>query len=184
MDSERAASESPAKRARPKGLHARVSSLKLPTLTKICSLAVDTDNTIFVGTESALYTISPAGRLALLAGSEHEKGFKDGQGSQARFHIPRDLAIEGDGSLLVADTYNHCLRRVSPHGTVTTLAGSGEAGFADGVGSSAQFHRPRGVVVDRYGIIFVSDHVNHCIRRVTREGEVSTLTVVAFAWDR
>ena len=176
MDSERAASESPAKRARPKGLHARVSSLKLPTLTKICSLAVDTDNTIFVGTESALYTISPAGgRLALLAGSENERGFKDGQGSQARFNIPRDLAIEGDGSLLVADTYNHCLRRVSPHGTVTTLAGSGEAGFADGVGSSAQFHRPRGVVVDRYGIIFVSDHVNHCIRRVTREGEVSTL---------
>lgn len=167
----------PAKRARPAGLDARVSSLAFPTLSKICSLAVDSDGTVFVGTESALYAISAIGRLALLAGSEHEKGFRDGQGSNARFNIPRDLAVEADGSLLVADTYNHCLRRVSPHGTVTTLAGCPkEAGFADGVGAAARFYRPRGIAVDRDGIIYVTDHVNHCIRRVTPEnGTVSTL---------
>lgn len=167
----------PAKRARPAGLDARVSSLAFPTLSKICSLAVDSDGTVFVGTESALYAISSIGRLALLAGSEHEKGFRDGQGSHARFNIPRDLAVEADGSLLVADTYNHCLRRVSPHGTVTTVAGGPkEAGFSDGVGPAARFYRPRGIAVDRHGIIYVSDHVNHCIRRVTPDnGTVTTL---------
>ena len=166
----------PAKRSRLQSLEARVSSLAFPTLWKICSLAVDSDGTIFVGTESALYTISPAGRLALLAGSEHEKGFRDGQGSQARFNIPRDLAVGNDGCLLVADTYNHRLRSVSPHGTVKTLAGSGEAGFADGVGESAQFHRPRSIAFDGKCTIYVSDHLNHCIRTVSVvDGAVSTL---------
>jgi len=168
----------PAKRAKTRGsgLEAQVSSLAFPTLSKICSLAVDADGTIFVATESALYAISPAGRVGLLAGSEHEKGFKDGQGSQARFNIPRDLAVASDGSLLVADTYNHRLRRVSPHGTVTTIAGSGEAGFADGIGAAARFHRPRGIAVARDGSIYVSDHINHCIRKVKPDdGTVSTL---------
>jgi hypothetical protein len=168
----------PAKRARhgPVGLDARVSSLALPTLSKICSLAVDSDGTVFVGTESALYTISLVGRLSLLAGSEHEKGFCDGQGSQARFNIPRDLAVESDGCLLVADTYNHRLRRVSPHGTVTTVAGSGEPGHVDGVGAAARFHRPRGIAVDAQGVIYVSDHVNHCLRQVfPATGRVTTL---------
>ena len=166
----------PAKRSRLQSLEARVSSLAFPTLWKICSLAVDSDGTIFVGTESALYTISPAGRLALLAGSEHEKGFRDGQGSQARFNIPRDLAVGNDGCLYVADTYNHRLRRVSPHGTVKSLAGSGEAGFADGVGENAQFHRPRSIAFDGKCTIYVSDHLNHCIRTVNvMDGAVTTL---------
>ena len=143
---------------------------------QVCSLAVDKDGTMFVGTESAFYSMSPAGRLALIAGSEHEKGYRDGQGSEARFNIPRDLAVDRDGSLLVADTYNNRLRRVSAMGTVSTIAGSGEAGRFDGIGPAARFNRPRGISLDVHGTIYISDHLNHCIRKVTpANGMVSTL---------
>jgi len=104
--------------------------------------------------------------LTLFAGSEDRTGYKDGQGSKARFHEPRGLAVASDGSLLVADSGNNRLRRVTPHGTVSTVAGE-ERGFADGVGTVARFSTPRGIVMDGHGTIYVSDFHNGCIRKVT-----------------
>ena len=154
------------KRARPAALEGRVWTLALPSLGKIRGIAVATDGTIFVATNSALFSISK-GRLAHIAGSRRETGYKDGQGDKARFDWPTGLAVMADGSLLVADCCNNRLRQVSLDGTVTTVAGSGQSGHSDGTGTAARFSYPFGVVVDRHGTIFVSDQLNYCIRKVT-----------------
>ena len=155
------------KRARSAALEGRVWTLALPSLGKIRGIAVATDGTIFVSTNSALFIITLTGRMALLAGSRRETGYADGQGDKARFNWPTGLAVMADGSLLVADCCNHCLRQVSLDGTVTTVAGSGQRGHSDGTGTAARFYGPWGVVVDRHGTIFVSDFLYHCIRKVT-----------------
>jgi len=163
-----------AKRARPAALEARVSTVVLPTLENICALTVGADGTVFLSTDSALYVLSLGGIVALFAGSQDQTGYKDGQGAKARFNRPHGLAMASDGSLLVADTWNHRLRRVSPHGTVSTVAGG--KGFADGVGTAARFDMPWGIVIDGHGTIYVSDWWNHCIRKVVpAEWTVSTL---------
>ena len=84
--------------------------------------------------------------------------------------------MERDGSVLVSDRFNHSVRRVSAHGQVTTVAGNGQAGFADGVGDAARFRSPQGIQVDSQGLIYVADIFNHCIRTVQpADGTVSTL---------
>ena len=82
-----------------------------------------------------LRKIMPNGEVLTLAGSG--QGFADGSGTAAQFHAPHGVAIDGNGHIVVADTVNHRIRRVAPDGTVTTLAGSGARGFADG---AAQRH--------------------------------------------
>ena len=131
------------KRARPAALEGRVWTLALPSLGKIRGIAVATDGTIFVSTKSALFIITLTGRMTLLAGSRRETGYKDGQGDKARFNWPTGLAVMADGSVLVADYHNHRLRQVSLDGTVTTVAGSGQAGHSDGAGTAARFRRGR-----------------------------------------
>jgi len=113
---------------------------------------------------------------SLLAGHRTETGFKDGQGSEARFYGPCGITMDGDANLLVSDTHNHALRKVTLSGAVSTLAGNGEEGFADGVGAAARFNEPRGIVVDAQGAIFVADSENHCVRQVAPgDGAVTTL---------
>ena len=80
---------------------------------------------------------------------------------------PPGLAIDCEGSLFVADTDNHCIRKVTPAGEVTTLAGSGNEGSTDGVGAAASFNYPYGLAIDGEGSLFVADTCNNCIRKVT-----------------
>jgi len=152
----------------------------MPIVGIINALAVGIDGTVFVATDSALYVLSPAGVVSLHAGSRSETGYQDGEGPDARFCAPRSIVVASDGSLLVADTENHCLRRVTLHGTVSTVAGGDaddfENDFADGVGTAARFSYPWGIVVDGLGTIYVSDYGNECIRKVTpSDWTVSTL---------
>ena len=84
--------------------------------------------------------------------------------------------MERGGSVLVSDCLNNSVRRVSRHGQVTTVAGNGKQGFADGVGDAARFNGPTDIEVDRQGLIYVADTWNHCIRTVQpADGTVSTL---------
>ena len=164
-----------AKRARPAALEARVSTTELPGLGKVCSILAGKGGERFLGTLSALY-LQVHGRLALIAGHSSEPGFKDGEGDEARFNGISGLALERDGSVLVCDRDNHSVRRVSPHGQVTTVAGNGEEGFADGVGDAARFNWPEDIEVDSQGLIYVADFGNDCIRTVQpADGTVSTL---------
>ena len=163
-----------AKRARPAALEARVSTIELPGLD-LCSVLAGKGGERFLGTASALY-LQVNGRLTLIAGHSSERGFKDGQGDEARFDGIAGLAMERGGSVLVSDRNNHSVRRVSRHGQVTTVAGNGARGFADGVGDAARFNWPAGIDVDSQGLIYVADSLNHCIRRVQpADGTVSTL---------
>ena len=167
------------KRPRRAALEAHVSTLMLPTLGQIRGIQADVDGTLFLATSSALYTYSCTGRLALFAGSPSETGYFDGDCCEARFNHPTGLAVTPDGSLLVADSFNNCVRCVSPHGHVFTVAGSasGQAGLVDGMGETAHFNCPWAIALDpRSGILYVSDVANHCIRKVVPgEWAVSTL---------
>lgn len=100
----------------------------------------------------------------------------DGVSTAASFYHPYGITADTSGNMYVADTYNHCIRKIIVSlGFVTTLAGSGVAGFADGVGTKASFNQPCGVVADNSGNLYVADNVNHRIRKIiTSSGLVST----------
>jgi sugar lactone lactonase YvrE len=116
--------------------------------------------------------ITPSGEVSTFAGSEY--GFTDGVGSNAKFRLPIDIAIDKADNLYVADSENNSIRKITPAGEVSTLAGS-EQGFADDVGTAAQFKGPAGIAVDAVGNIYVADSGNNRIRKITSMGEVSTL---------
>src|SRR6185369_16349630 len=101
-------------------------------------------------------------------------GSTDGTGSAARFYYPSAVAVDDTGQVFVADSANRTIRKVTPAGVVTTLAGlAGNTGIADGTGSAARFDGPHGVAVDSAGVLYVAD--SRRIRRVTPSGVVTTL---------
>ncbi|WP_338761176.1 NHL repeat-containing protein [Massilia sp. METH4] len=125
------------------------------------------------GENNRIRTIAPDGTVATLAGSR--EGFADGKGAAALFHTPSALALDHLGNLYVADTGNHAIRKVAADGTVTTLAGNGSPGFADGKGDAARFDGPVGIAVDDAGIVYVADTYNDRIRRIAPDGAVTTI---------
>jgi hypothetical protein len=96
-----------------------------------------------------------------------EPGFVDGQGAAVRFNCPAGLAVDVDDSILVTDWGNHAVRRVTMAGAVSTVAGNGQEGYADGEGAAARFNRPTAVVVDKEGTIVVADMDDNRLRRMT-----------------
>jgi len=110
-----------------------------------------------------------------LAG-QASRGSNDGTGTDARFCEPIGVAVDATGNVYVADSWNHVIRRISPSGVVTTIAGSaGKPGYVDGVGSASRFKFPEAVAVDRLGNLFVADRDNHAIRKIAADGTVTTL---------
>jgi DNA-binding beta-propeller fold protein YncE len=95
------------------------------------------------------------------------RGFSDGQGTAAHFHSPMNLAVNRQGDVYVADFLNHRIRKITSHGEVTTIAGSGAALFADGPAMAAGFYQPYGIAVDSEGNLFVSEPEAHRIRKIT-----------------
>lgn len=113
------------------------------------------------------------GELTTFAGTG-DTGFKDGMGTQAAFNWPSDLVRDTDGTLYVSDRFNHAIRKITPDGQVTTLAGNGVPGYDDSQGSAARFNEPMALIMgpDRY--LYVSDAKNHIIRKVSLSGDVIT----------
>jgi len=145
-------------------------------------VAVDSDGNVYVA-DSDKHTIrkvTPAGVVTTLAGLAGTSGSTDGTGNAARFYYPRGLGVDNDGNVYVADTYNHTIRKVTPAGVVTTVAGlAGTSGSADGTGNAARFYRPYDVSVDTNGNLYVSDASNYTMRKITPAGEVTTLAGLA-----
>ena len=91
----------------------------------------------------------------------------DGTGTAAKFNFPRGVAVDSSGNVYIADYNNHRIRKISPAGVVTTLAGS-SSGDMDGALADAQFNTPTGVAVDSSGYVYVGDYNNHRIRKISR----------------
>jgi len=118
--------------------------------------------------------IDPQGFVSTLAGKPYQMGDSDGQGDQAAFRRPYGLTIDNDGNILVADEWNHKIRKITPEGLVSTIAGIGEVGDQNGLALSAEFNYPWDMTVDSSGNIFVADGYNYLVRKITPGGQVST----------
>jgi sugar lactone lactonase YvrE len=118
--------------------------------------------------------ISRAGVVTTLAGNPLA-GSTNGTGTGASFNSPSGVAIDGSGNIFVADSKNNLIRKINPAGGVSTLAGSGSSGSTNGMGTAASFNNPTGVAVDMAGNVYVADHGNNLIRKISPVGMVSTL---------
>jgi len=137
-------------------------------------VAVDQSDNVYVADldNQVIREISATGAVTTLAGIGNS-GYVDGSAQFARFDDPYSVAVDSSGNVYVADEYNNAIRKIS-NGTVSTLAGSGLVGAANGTGQAASFHGPHGVAVDASGNVYVSDSWNNLIRKITPAGLVST----------
>jgi sugar lactone lactonase YvrE len=132
------------------------------------------------GGNSTIRKITPAGTVSTLAGAAGSRGSEDGTVSAARFAVPQGVAVDTAGNVYVGDRGNNTIRKITPLGIVSTLAGvAGSAGSTDGAGNAARFFVPRGVAVDTAGNVYVADSGNHTIRKISPAGNVSTLAGLA-----
>ena len=145
-------------------------------------VSVDTAGNVFVADtgNNTIRKVTSAGVVTTLAGLAGNSGSTNATGSAARFSSPQGVSVDTAGNVFVADTNNHTIRKVTSAGVVTTLAGSaGSSGSTDATGSAARFYRPINVSLDTAANIFVADHYNHTIRKVTSAGVVTTLAGAA-----
>jgi len=141
-------------------------------------VAVDSMGNIYVSDadNSTIRKITPGRVVTTLAGSAGNAGSFDGTGSTARFNNPNGIAVDGTGQIYVADSNNHTIRKITPAGVVSTLAGlPGSGGSQDGQGCAARFYDPVGVAVDNNGDVVAADNSTSLIRKVTAAGVVTTL---------
>ena len=122
------------------------------------------------GGNQLIRVVSPDGEVSTLTGGRFITAYKDGPLAEARFHHPVDIAVNPAGDLFVADSLNHCIRRISSDGMVSTVAGRcGYSGYVDGVAEEAEFNLPQGLTLDSEGNIYVADTRNYRIRKIVFE---------------
>ena len=174
------------------------ASLALPE-----GVAVDGAGNVYIADEENhnVRKVSPDGTITTVAGTGIPTGFIDGEGGDpaddlgdggpatgASLSQPNGLAVDGAGNLYIADEENHRIRKVTTSGIITTIAGTGQKGFAgdSGLAISAQLEQPAGVAVDAAGNIYIADSVNQRIRKVGLDGIMTTVAgngMVAFGGD-
>ncbi|RYZ32855.1 MAG: hypothetical protein EOP49_36890, partial [Sphingobacteriales bacterium] len=137
-------------------------------------IAVDAAGNLYVAdaTNNRIRKITKAGVVSTIAGNG-VAGFADGNASTAMFSKPTGIAIDANDNIIIGDRDNHRVRKISPAGIVSTIAGTGVAGLVNGSGASAKFSAPCGITVDAANNIYVADMQNNCIRRINTAGVVS-----------
>jgi len=137
-------------------------------------IVVDSQGNLFVtdNFSDRIRKITPSAEVSTFAGGI--AGFTDGAGINAQFRAPQGITIDAQDNLYIADRNNHSIRKITPSGEVTTIAG-GTEGFEDGLGANAQFKSPTGIARDDEGVLYIVDKNNHSIRKIMPNGEVSTI---------
>ena len=146
-------------------------------------LAIDAAGTLYVAdSQNNVVRTIKAGIVATLAGLASDTGSNDGVGASARFNFAQGVAVDAAGNAYVADYLSATIRKITPAGAVTTLAGVPDAvGHVDGAGSTARFDGPIGIAIDDTGTLYVTESANNTIRKITPAGVVSTLAGTAGA---
>jgi hypothetical protein len=140
-------------------------------------IAVDASGNLYVGDygSNVVRKVTSTGTISTHAGTSPTAGSTDGTTSSALFNAPSGVAMDSAQNLYVADTLNNTVRKISPTGTVTTLAGlAGRTSSVDGTGTAARFQDPYAVAVDGLGNLFVADATDHSIRKISSAGVVTT----------
>lgn len=146
------------------------------------SLAIDGAGNVYVAdlSNNLVRKITSSGVVSTLAGGAGGTiaGYLDGLGTSSKFNWPSGIAVDGAGNIYVSDYYNNLVRKITSGGVVSTLAGGAggtAAGYLNGLGTAALFNGPSSMAVDVFGNVYVADFLNHCIRKITSDGVVSTL---------
>jgi sugar lactone lactonase YvrE len=141
-------------------------------------VAVDTAGTVYVADSfnSTIRKIALGGVVTTFAGSALRRGSADGVGTAARFDQPFGIAVDPNGNVFVSDASANVIRRITPAGAVSTFAGTAAtSGSTDATGMAARFSVPYAIACDTNGNVYVVDHGNHTIRKITSAGVVTTL---------
>lgn len=138
-------------------------------------IAVDKNGNVFVSdlNKDFIKKVTPAGKVTIIAGNG-DRGKKDGKEGAASFYLPVGLAVDGNDNLYVCDSYNNMIRKITPDGMVTTIAGRSKKGSKDGKDTTASFWHPNSLTVDKNGSVYVADMGNDKIRKITPDGTVTT----------
>jgi sugar lactone lactonase YvrE len=154
-------------------------------------LALDREGDLFISDIGShrIFKLGRDGKLAVVAGTgEAGLGGDGGPATKAQLSAPSDLAFDGDGNLLVADTYNHRIRRIDSSGVITTIVGDGKSEYStrDATALGVSLNNPQGIALDRDGNLYVADTYNHVVRKVDRQGAVTTFagTEAGLAGDK
>jgi streptogramin lyase len=136
-------------------------------------VCIDTNGILYVADtyNQKIKKITPQGVVSTFAGSTN--AYQDGQGVSAAFSYPRGICIDTSGNVFVADYSNQRIRKITPTGYVSTVAGT-TIGYQDGDGATAQFNYPAGITVDSLGNLYIAEEYNHTIRKIDTNGFVST----------
>ena len=136
-------------------------------------IGIDSNNNLYVADSNndKIRKITPAGVVTAIAGST--RGYADATGTAAKFNNPYGIGVDSNDNVYVADTFNDKIRKITPAGIVTTIAGS-TPGYLDATGTAAQFYRPTGLTFDSNNNLYVTDQFNHKIRKITPTGVVTT----------
>lgn len=141
-------------------------------------IATDGEDNLYVAdaSNSTIRKITSAGVVSTFAGKAGVTGNTDGVGAAARFNFPQSVAVDRAGNIYVADRGNYTVRKITPQGVVSGLAGAGEHGNTNGIGAAASFGVLVGVALDNAGNVYVADSDNYTntIRKITPAGVVST----------
>jgi sugar lactone lactonase YvrE len=140
-------------------------------------ICIDSSGNLYIADKNnhCIRKITSAGVVTTLAGTVGVAAYLDGTGTNAKFNTPSSIVVDVSGNLYLTDQTNCYIRKITSAGVVTTIAGNGTPGFADGTGTNAVFSNPYGIDIDSSGNLYIGDTLNHRIRKITSAGVVTTL---------
>jgi trimeric autotransporter adhesin len=150
-------------------------------LNQPTGVVVDSAGNLFIADTSnnrVRKIVKTSGGIITVAGGGPQGLSDGGPATSAQLINPTSVAVDTAGNLFIADTNNNRIRKVTSAGVISTVAGNGNVGFSGdgGPAASAQLSSPSGVAVDNAGNLFIADKDNHCVRKVTPSGAISTVT--------